>query len=240
METRNVRGLGITLRLVLGLCLIAACGQLPLGGAQSAAKPGEEKQPAKTASEDEGKALDEAFQSAESNPQTLIKNLEDFLTRFPNTSRRELVLRTICREAMEANAPGVTVKYGEKLLEMSPDDPGLLSMLIEALERRNDAASRARAIDYATRLITVSKKLRDQTSTPKSSEIGGQEKWAQRLAAVYALPAAAPPNAWEMWRRRNVIPPGPWIITSLHSPFRRKIPTLPIVRIFAASWAAPT
>ncbi|MBZ5669924.1 MAG: TlpA family protein disulfide reductase [Acidobacteriia bacterium] len=185
METRNVWGVRITLRLALGLCLVAACRQLPLGAAQSAAKPVEEKLPAKTPSEDEGKALQEAFQSAENNPQALIKNLEDFLTRFPKTSRRELVLRTICREAMEANAPGVTVKYGEMLLEMSPDDPGLLSMLIEALERQNDATSRARAIDYATRLIVVGEKLSDQTPTPKSSEKGGQEKWPRRLAAVY-------------------------------------------------------
>ena len=185
METRNVWGVRITLRLALGLGLVAACGQLPLRAGQTAPKPAEEKLPAKTPSEDEGKALQEAFRSADGNPQTLIKNLEKFLSRFPKTSRRELVLRTICREAMEANAPGVTVKYGEMLLEMSPADPGLLSMLIEALERQNDAASRARAIDYATRLIAVGEKLRDQTPAPKSSEKGGQEKWAQRLAAVY-------------------------------------------------------
>jgi thiol-disulfide isomerase/thioredoxin len=185
-ETGNGLWPRVALRVALGLCLLAACGQLARSAAQSAPKPAEEKQSAKTTSEDERKALQEAFRSAESNPQALIKNLEDFLRRFPKTSRRELVLRTICREATEANAPGVTAKYGQILLEMTPDDPGVLSMLIEALERQNDAASRARAIDYATRLIAVGQKLRDQTPAPKSSEKGGQEKWAQRLAAVYA------------------------------------------------------
>jgi hypothetical protein len=73
--------------------LVAACGQLPLGAAKSTAKPGEERHPAKTASEDEEKALDKTFQSAERNPQTLINNLEDFLACFPKTSRRELVLQ---------------------------------------------------------------------------------------------------------------------------------------------------
>jgi thiol-disulfide isomerase/thioredoxin len=181
----NVAWGGIVRVLSLGLFLLTAC-TLPLSAAQSAAMPAEEKQASKTTAEDEGKVLARAIGSAQNNPQTLIKNLEDFLARFPKTSRRELVLRTICREAMEANAPDVTAKYGEMLLEMSPDDPTVLSMLVEALERQNDAASRARAIEYATRLIALGEKLRDQAPTPKSPETGGKEKWAQRLAAVYA------------------------------------------------------
>ena len=38
------------------------------------------------------------------------KNLEAFLTRFPQSSRREIVLRTICTYAMQANAPDVAVR----------------------------------------------------------------------------------------------------------------------------------
>jgi thiol-disulfide isomerase/thioredoxin len=175
----------MVLRVSLGLFLVAECAPLPLSAAQATTKPAEEKQTSKTTAEDEGKVLARAIESAQNNPQVLIKNLEDFLTRFPQTSRRELVLRTICREAMEANAPDVTAKYGEMLLEMSPDDPSVLSMLIEALERQNDATSRARAIDYATRLIALGEKLRDQAPAPNSSETSGKQKWAQRVAAVY-------------------------------------------------------
>ena len=84
-----------------------------------------EKEPATQVSTDadEQSALDDAFRSAENNPQILIKNLEAFLARFPKSSRRELVLRTICTYALQANAPGVIVQYGQMLLEMTPDDP---------------------------------------------------------------------------------------------------------------------
>jgi hypothetical protein len=155
-QAGNLAWEGIALRFGLGLCLVVAGGQFPLPAAQSAPQPAEEKSEKKTAPEpNEEKALGEAFRSAENNPQALIKNLEDFLTRFPKSFRRELVLRTICREATDTNAPDVTLKYGAMLLEMTPDDPTLLSLLIEALERQNDRSSRARAIDYSPRLLAA-------------------------------------------------------------------------------------
>jgi thiol-disulfide isomerase/thioredoxin len=185
-EAGNVSWERIALRFGLGLCLLAAVGRCPLPAAQSVPQPAEEKSEKKTAPEpDEDKALGEAFRSAENNPQALLKNLEDFLARFPKTVRRELVLRTICREAVEANAPDVTLKYGLMLLEMTPDDPTLLSLLIEALERQNDPASRARAIECSTRLLAAVEKLRAQASSPPSPEMGAAEKWAQRLAGIY-------------------------------------------------------
>jgi hypothetical protein len=181
MEAGNLSWERIALRFGLGLCLLAAGGRFPLPAAQSAPKPAEEKSEKKTAPEpNEEKSLGEAFRSAENNPQVLIKNLEGFLTRFPKTSRRELVLRTICREATETNAPDVTLKYGSMLLEMTPDDPTLLSLLIEALQRQNDRGSRARAIDYSTRLLAAVEKLRAQASSPPAPEKGAPEKWGQR------------------------------------------------------------
>jgi thiol-disulfide isomerase/thioredoxin len=185
-EAGNLSWERIALRFGLGLCLLAVGGPCPLPAAQSVPQPAEEKSEKKTAPEpDEDKALGEAFRSAENNPQALLKNLEDFLARFPKTGRRELVLRTICREAVEANAPDVTLKYGLMLLEMTPDDPTLLSLLIEALERQNDPASRARAIECSTRLLAAVEKLRAQASSPPSPEKGAAEKWAQRLAGIY-------------------------------------------------------
>ena len=198
-EAGNLSWERIALRFGIGLCLLAAGGRFPLAAAQSASKPAEEKSEKKTAPEpNEEKALGEAFRSAENNPQALIKNLEGFLTRFPKSIRRELVLRTICREAMETNAPDVTLKYGPMLLEMTPDDPTLLSLLIEALERQNDPGSRARAIDYSTRLLAAVEKLRAQASSPPAPEKGAPEKWGQRLAGIYARRAALYQDSGEL------------------------------------------
>ena len=84
MKASNVSWLRIVLPFVLGFCLLGTFGPLPLRAAQSAAKPAE-KEPATQASPDadEQSALNDAFRSAESNPQILIKNLEAFLDALP-------------------------------------------------------------------------------------------------------------------------------------------------------------
>ena len=176
----------VVYELVLGFCLLGTCRLPPLGAAQSAAKPAD-KQPATQASPDaeEQKALEDAFRSADSNPQILIENLEAFLARFPKSHRGEMVLRTICTLAMEANDPGVAAQYGQKLLEIDPDDPKVLTMLVEALARQTDGASLARAIEYSSRLVVIAEKQRAQAASSGTST-NSPEQWAERLATLYA------------------------------------------------------
>jgi thiol-disulfide isomerase/thioredoxin len=185
MKASNISWLRIVLPFVLGFCLLEN-GQIPLCAAQAATKPTEKGHTAQASpGDDEQSALTSAFRSAENNPQILIKNLEAFLARFPQSSRREAVLRTICSYALEANAPGVIAQYGQMLLEMAPDDPKVLNLLIEALARENDPASRTRAIDYTSRLIKIAENQRDRTSGGGNSH-NTVEPWAERIAALYA------------------------------------------------------
>jgi thiol-disulfide isomerase/thioredoxin len=186
MKASRVYWFRIVFPLFLGFCLLGTSGRIVLRGAQSAPKPAE-KPPAKpVAPDDEQKAINDVFRSAENNPQSIIKNLEAFLDRFPKTSRREAVLRTICAYAQEANAPEVILQYGTMLLQITPDDPQLLNMLIDSLTRQNDQPSRTRAIDYTTHLIMISEKQRDQAVAAAGGAHDTSERWADRIATLYA------------------------------------------------------
>jgi thiol-disulfide isomerase/thioredoxin len=186
MKTSNRPRVRFVLPIVLSLSLLGGVGPLPLIAAQSPAKPAEKLPAAQaTTDTDEQNALNDAFQSAENNPQILIRNLEAFLERFPQSSRRELVLRTICNYALQANAPDAAVKYGQMLLEMTPDDPQLLTLLIEASARQNDQASRLRTVDYTSRLIAVAENQRDRTAAAGATH-DTREEWAEHVAALYA------------------------------------------------------
>jgi len=158
------------------ICLATHLAWTPLGA--------EEKKPAPRPSpaQEESDALDKALQVSPNDPQAAIRNLEDFLARFPNSPRREQVLRTIYNQALQANDPRKAVATAEKLVELNPDDPELLKAIVDLLDRQSDAASREKAIGYATRLIAGAEKL---TAGPKPPDVSA-EKWAEMGALVRA------------------------------------------------------
>jgi thiol-disulfide isomerase/thioredoxin len=133
--------------------------------------------------EDETEALDQAVNSAQSDPQVLIKNLENFLIRFPQSQRREQVLRTIFKQALQANDPRTAVTYAEKLLEAHPDDPGLLSALVDLLDRESNAASLARAALYTTRFIEHAEKM---PKDPEPSSDVPADRWHETTVVMLA------------------------------------------------------
>jgi len=123
----------------------------------------------------ESEALDEAFRTSPTDPQALIKNLEEFLTRFPKSARREQVLRVIYRRAVESNDPRKASETAEKLLELRPEDPDLLTAAADQFDRLNDPASRKKSILYASRFVEYTEKL---TPERRPSDVPA-EKWPE-------------------------------------------------------------
>jgi len=157
-----------------------------VGAGLQAALPGAQASPSKpekpSPEEEENQALTNAVRSAQGNPQALIQNLEDFLTRFPKTGRRDQVLRTIYQQALETNVPAKAIWAGEKLLETSPDDPALLSTLVELFGRQADANSQDQALNYSTRLVERAER---EAQKPPPSGVS-EEKWEQSQSVMRA------------------------------------------------------
>jgi len=118
----------------------------------ASAPKAEEEQTAKpapqSASDEESDALDEVFRTPSTDPQEIIRGLDAFLARFPQSARREQVLRTIFRRAVEANDPRKAAEAAEKLLEKHPNDPDLLSAAADQFDRIGDATSREKSISF--------------------------------------------------------------------------------------------
>ncbi len=142
------------------------------------------------AADEEAQALAEAIESASGNPQALIKNLEDFLARFPNTARRQPVLQTILKQALEANDPRKALVSTEKLLDLHPDDPNLLVTLVELLDRAGpsaDAAGLPTAARYASRFIEHAEELSKVGRPTSVPEDKWRETQALELATGYLM-----------------------------------------------------
>jgi thiol-disulfide isomerase/thioredoxin len=153
---------------------------------QEEMKP-EEKSAQETPSDAEMDALDEVFRAQSTDPQEVIRGLDAFLARFPNSSRRDQVLRTIFRRAIEANDPRKAAEAAEKLLENHPDDPDLLSAAADQFDRVGDAPNREKSILLATRFINYA----DNLTADKRSPDVPEEKWPEyqglMRATAYAM-----------------------------------------------------
>jgi len=146
---------------------------------QAAAQPSQETQ--------ESQALQDAVRSAEDNPQALVKNLEGFLERFPATARREQVLDAIYKSALRSNDPQTAIEYGEELLGLEPDDTVLLISLAGLLERQDDAPSRAKALQHATRFVDIEEKKFQKSAGSAAGKEKAPDSPAIMLAQAYLM-----------------------------------------------------
>ena len=173
-------------RLLVAACLSGMVGSPSLLAAQSAAKPAAKADVAPLSPDaEEQTVLNEGFRAANGNPQVIIKNMSEFLDRFPQSTRREAVLRTICSYAATANSPAIVVQYGQMLLKLTPEDPKLLNLMVDALARQDDRASQLLGIDYTSRLIKIGEADRDRAALAANKDEASEPR-AERVAAVYA------------------------------------------------------
>jgi len=138
------------------------------------------------AAQQELQALQDAVRSSEDNPQVLIKNLEAFLERFPASARREQVLQFIYKSALRANDPQTAIQYGEQWLALKPDDPALLSSLVSLLDGQDDASSRAKALQYATRFVERAEKQVNELVASTAGKERSPESLGMMLAVAYS------------------------------------------------------
>ncbi len=153
---------------------------------QSAPKPNSapEGQDPPPATLDQDAELQIAVQSAGSDVPKLVENLEAFLVRYPDSPRRVAIYRALMQSEMQAHDLKLALDYAEKVIAIQPDDVQTGYTAATILERMPDEASRTKAIEYATHLITVVAKA-DPESRPQQMSLddwqAGRNKFTMNL-----------------------------------------------------------
>jgi len=192
MAKRHLLARAVVARHCLFLALLWWLNPVQLWAVPAAQNPATQAAPAQTAaapSQDaqELQALQDAVRSSQDNPQVLIKKLEAFLERFPASARRQEVLQFIYKSALRANDPQTAIQYGEHLLAMKPDDPALLSSLVGLLEGQDDASSRAKALQYATKFVESAERRANEPTASGAGKERFPESPGVMLAAAYLM-----------------------------------------------------
>jgi thiol-disulfide isomerase/thioredoxin len=94
-----------------------------------------------------------AVRQAGNDSATLVKSLEDYLVKYPDSPRRGAIYRALLESEMNLHNQKSALEYAEKVIAIQPEDSQSTYIAVTLLEKMPDEASQLRAIDYDTRLL---------------------------------------------------------------------------------------
>jgi thiol-disulfide isomerase/thioredoxin len=131
--------------------------------------------------------LQKALNSAGNDRAALVRNLRDYLRRFPEAPRRAAVDRALVEACQQLRDDDCALDYSEQLIAEHPDDSEMMLLAVSILQRKHDDASLIRASGYVSRVLD-----RIQKSTPNERpERVSLKEWQDHrdtiLSQLYAL-----------------------------------------------------
>lgn len=138
--------------------------------------------PAKPASPQE--ELQKAISDAGNDRTQLVKNLKEYLNKYPEARERPQIYRALVEACMQFKDDACAMDYAERIVALTPDDTSMTLLAVELLERNGDHAALRRAVTYVTRVND------SVTSTPisdKSPRVSVEEWEEQKKRDESAL-----------------------------------------------------
>jgi len=154
--------------------------------AQSSPSPdaSPDSQEPQAAAGDPDTELQMAVQQAANDNAALVRNLEAYLARYPESPRRVPIYRALAQSEMELRNRRAALDYAEKVIAIRPDDSQTMFLAATILEKMPDDASQLHAIDYDTRLIELVAKANPE-SRPQQMTLddwqAGRKKFTVQL-----------------------------------------------------------
>jgi thiol-disulfide isomerase/thioredoxin len=137
-----------------------------------------------TAALDPDAELQLAVQQASGDNAALVRNLEAFLVKYPDSPRRVAIYRALAQSEMQAHDSKGALDYAEKVIGIQPEDSQTMYLAAMILEKMPDDASQTHGIDYDTRLIERVEKA-DPEARPQQMTLddwqAGRKKFTTEL-----------------------------------------------------------
>jgi thiol-disulfide isomerase/thioredoxin len=148
--------------------------------------------PSKTAPDDAAKeqaeaeaALQKALAGAGNDSAALVRNLTDYLAKFPDAPRRPAIYRALVEACQQIRNDSCALDYAERLIAVRPDDSQMMLLAVSLLEKKGDDASLTRAAGYATRVLDRVEKATPDDKPADESLANFEDGQKQLRAALY-------------------------------------------------------
>jgi thiol-disulfide isomerase/thioredoxin len=131
--------------------------------------------------------LQKAIADAGNNRAALVRNLKDYLLRFPDAPRKAGVYRALVEACQQLQDTSCALEYAERLVAVHPDDSEMMLLAIGLLQREGSQASLTRAAGYATRVLDRIEKVTPDEKSARVSVKDWQSQQDRFRAALYSL-----------------------------------------------------
>ena len=118
--------------------------------------------------------LRNAIDEAANDRAALVKNLEAFLRKYPESSQRLQIYRALVESSLQLRDFSRAMDYSERMVALNPEDISNEVLTIQLLERYGDIPGYRRAVFYASRVIEHLDKSSPSEKSPRVS----QDDWA--------------------------------------------------------------
>jgi thiol-disulfide isomerase/thioredoxin len=150
-------------------------------------KPGPEKSspPVKTPSAAD--ELQQAIASAGNDRAALVRNLEAYLVKYPDSPQRPQIYRALVEANLQLRDTARAADYAERVVALAPEDMSITLVAIQLVQRSGDEAGLRRAVNYAGRVLGFVERTSLDEKSPKMSPEEWQMAKVRDRASVLQL-----------------------------------------------------
>jgi thiol-disulfide isomerase/thioredoxin len=129
--------------------------------------------------------LQKALADAGNDSAALVRNLTDYLARFPDAPRRPGIYRALIEACQQTRNDACALDYAERLIAIRPEDSQMMLLAVSLLEKKGDDASLTRAAGYVTRVLDRVEKAAPDDKPAEESLADFKDGQKQLRAALY-------------------------------------------------------
>jgi thiol-disulfide isomerase/thioredoxin len=159
----------------------------------SASAPAQEQKPAPEKNSSPIKAptaaeeLQQAIASAGNDRAALVRNLEAYLVKYPDSPQRPQIYRALVEANLQLRDTVRAADYAERVVALAPEDMSITLVAIQLLQRSGDEAGLRRAVSYAGRVLGFVERTSLDEKSPKMSPEEWQMAKVRDRASVLQL-----------------------------------------------------
>jgi thiol-disulfide isomerase/thioredoxin len=116
--------------------------------------------------------LQQTIDSAGSDRAALVRHLEAYLKKYPESAQRPQIYRALVEADLQLQDNAHAAEYAERIVALSPEDMSMTLLTIQLLERSGDEAGLKRATSYATRVLEF---VRQDSADKRSPRVSLQD-----------------------------------------------------------------